>query len=102
MKKVLISLFILVSFFCSVPALYGQTDMGYAPGKENETPAGEAMIADVLIARPIGFVALVVGTGVSIVATPFALVTGTTHEVYGKLVADPFNFTVRRPLGNEW
>jgi len=99
---VLISIVMLVSFFCSAAALYGQTDMGYGPGKENETPAGEAMIADVLIARPIGFAALVIGTAVSIVATPFALASGTTHEVYGKLVADPYNFTVCRPLGQGW
>ncbi|HUJ70116.1 MAG TPA: hypothetical protein VLW86_11370, partial [Syntrophorhabdales bacterium] len=66
---------------------------------ENEPASGEAMTADLLVARPIGFCALVLGTAVSIVATPFALVSGTTKDVYGRLVADPFNYTVTRPLG---
>jgi hypothetical protein len=101
MKKALIGFVALVMFLCPVMALYAQDNMGYGypAAKDNEAASGEAMAADVIVARPIGFCALVLGTAVSIVATPFALVTGTTKEVYGRLVADPFNYTIERPLG---
>ncbi len=112
MKKMLIGVVVLLSFFCSAMALYGQTDMGqtdtgqtdtaYRYGKETEGPGGEAVIVDIVIARPLGFVALVIGTGAAVVATPFALASGTTHEVYGTLVGQPFYFTVNRPLGEGW
>ena len=102
MKKKLIGFVVLVLFFCSSIALYAQTDMGYPVGNEKEPASGEAMIADVLIARPISFVALVLGTGIAIVATPFALASGTTRDVYGRLVEDPFDFMVTRPLGEGW
>jgi len=102
MKKGLIGFVVLVTVFCSVMTLYAETDMGYPVAKENEPAPGEAMAADVLIARPIGFVALVLGTAVSIVATPFALASGTTKEVYGRLVKDPFDYTVNRPVGEGW
>ena len=102
MKKKLIGLTVLVLFFCSALTLYAQTDMGYPVGQEKEPASGEAMIADVLIVRPITFAALIAGAAVSIVATPFALASGTTREVYGRLVEDPFDFMVLRPLGEGW
>jgi hypothetical protein len=102
MKKRLIGLVVLVLFFCSAMTLYAQTDMGYPVGNEKEPASGEAMIADVLIVRPISLVALVLGTGIAIVATPFALASGTTREVYGRLVEDPFDHMMLRPLGEGW
>ena len=101
MKKALIGFVVLVLFLCPVMALHAQDNMGYGypAGKDNEAASGEAMAADLVVARPIGFCALVLGTAVSIVATPFAVVSGTTKDVYGRLVADPFNYTVTRPLG---
>ncbi len=102
MKKKLIGFVVLVLFFCSAMTLYAETDMGYQVGNEREPASGEAMIADVLVVRPVTLVALVLGTGISIVATPFALISGTTREVYGRLVAEPFDFMVNRPLGEGW
>ncbi|MGD0656491.1 MAG: hypothetical protein ABSD38_00315 [Syntrophorhabdales bacterium] len=102
MKKQLIGLIVLVLFFCPAFTLYAQTDMGYPVGSEREPASGEAMVADVLIVRPISFVALVLGTGIAIVATPFALASGTTRDVYGRLVEDPFDHMVLRPLGEGW
>lgn len=101
MRKALIGFVIVLFFFCPVMTLYAQTEtrMGYPVQSENEPPSGEAMAADVLVARPIGFAALLLGTAVSIVATPFAVLSGSTKDVYGRLVADPFNYTLRRPLG---
>jgi hypothetical protein len=57
------------------------------------------MTADLILVRPPSFVGLAIGFGVSILATPFALVTGTTGPVYRRLVVEPYRFTVCRPLG---
>jgi hypothetical protein len=65
-------------------------------------PSGEAMVADALIIRPVSILAVFLGTAVAIVATPFAAASGSTGQVYRKLVAEPFNFAVRRPLGEEF
>jgi hypothetical protein len=57
------------------------------------------MIMDVLFVRPLSFVGLVIGTGMSIIATPLALASGTIGPLYERLVVEPFDFTICRPLG---
>jgi hypothetical protein len=58
------------------------------------------MIMDLILVRPLSFVGLVIGTGASIVATPFALASGTVGPLYERLVVEPFDFAIRRPLGD--
>lgn len=62
-------------------------------------PSGEAMVADLAFARPMGFVALVFGTAASIVALPFALATCEPGKMYKKLVVEPYTYTFSRSLG---
>jgi hypothetical protein len=69
------------------------------PPAPAQPPAGEVMIVDLLLVRPISFIALVLGTGVSLLATPFALASGSTGPVYERLVVEPYEFTLCRPLG---
>jgi hypothetical protein len=57
------------------------------------------MIMDLLFVRPLSFVGLFIGTGMSIIATPLALASGSTGPLYERLVVEPFDFTVCRPLG---
>jgi hypothetical protein len=59
------------------------------------------MAVDAVLVRPISIAAFFLGTALSIVATPFALASGSTGQVYRTLVAEPFNFAIRRPLGEE-
>ncbi|OPY66674.1 MAG: hypothetical protein A4E57_02694 [Syntrophorhabdaceae bacterium PtaU1.Bin034] len=106
------TLFTAVVLLCSsmLPA-FAETDAAYqmeqqpAPGyasyRETQAPipSGEEMVADLLIVRPFSLAALIVGAGMSILATPLAVVTGTTGPVYDRLLKEPFNFTVCRPLG---
>jgi hypothetical protein len=98
MKNALIAFSVLLLLCCQTAPLFGQTGIP-DPYGEPVAPSGEAMVADLLLVRPVGFVALVFGAAVSIVATPFALATGTTPEVYGRLLGEPYNFTFCRPLG---
>ncbi len=110
MRRRLAGLTVLLLLLCAVPSLYA-TDASettylmetrgtpYPMDTVVPPPTGGAMIADLLIVRPISFIGLVIGSGLSIIATPFALVSGTTGPVYERLVVEPFDFTVCRPLG---
>jgi hypothetical protein len=65
---------------------------------DNKAPA-ESMIADFAVMRPLGIGATVVGTAFFIVSLPFSALGRNTDKAWNKMVADPFNFTFARPLG---
>lgn len=58
------------------------------------------MLADVLVARPIGIAACVLGLVGTVLAAPFAAISGNMDEVAQRLVADPFAYTFERPVGH--
>lgn len=62
--------------------------------------SAEAMAADLLVIRPLGIVASVLGTAVFIVSLPFSALGGNTKIACQKLVEDPAKFTFKRPLGD--
>ncbi|MBT8125613.1 MAG: hypothetical protein KJO81_12355 [Gammaproteobacteria bacterium] len=64
-----------------------------------ESGSAEAMVADVIVARPIGLVASVVGSAVYVVSLPFSLLGGNEKQAREKLVKEPTAFTFKRPLG---
>ena len=66
---------------------------------EAREPSGEAIVFDVVLARPLGLVTLVAGTAIFIVGLPFTLPTGSVGVSAKKLIADPFRFTFTRPVG---
>lgn len=61
--------------------------------------SGGAMIADAFIVRPVGIVAVAVGTVAFIGSLPFSLISGSTGDAARALVAAPAKFTFSRPLG---
>ncbi len=65
-----------------------------------DTHKEEETIADVVIVRPVGFVTLTIGAAFFIVSLPFGIVSGSTDKAAKALVADPFNYTFTRPLGD--
>jgi hypothetical protein len=65
----------------------------------HKDPPGELIIADVLIMRPVGMVACVVGLAGAIIAWPFAAMTNSCDRVCKQLINKPFNYTFARPLG---
>ncbi len=109
MRKALVCLTALLFLLCVMPPLHAENETQTTQLMENEgspypstpapPPTPEAMIMDLLFVRPISFIALAVGAGASILATPFALASGTTGVVYRRLVVQPYDFTVCRPLG---
>ncbi|WP_448383647.1 multidrug transporter [Desulfosoma sp.] len=63
------------------------------------SPNGGIMLADVLIARPMGIAACVVGLAGTVIALPFAAFSGSVHAVIERLVTEPFAYTFQRPVG---
>jgi hypothetical protein len=77
----------------------------HAEGMDKQVPVQEnsqddiPIIIDVLILRPVGLATCVLGLAASIVAMPFAIPSNSTGKVYRALIAEPFYYTFKRPLG---
>jgi len=65
---------------------------------EGEPSAG-AMVADVIVARPLGLVATTVGVAAFIVSLPFSALGGNVDQAVSKLVMGPARETFVRCLG---
>ncbi|MGA8178522.1 MAG: hypothetical protein WB792_00580, partial [Desulfobacterales bacterium] len=66
----------------------------------NEEITGSTMTADLLLVRPLGIVATVLGCAVFVVSLPFSALGGNTKQASQKLVKEPVEFTFTRPLGS--
>ena len=89
MKKTSIALLVICALIASTAQAFAE------PPKD-----GMAIVADVLFARPVGLVSIVAGTAMFIVALPFSLPSGSVETAGKLLVADPFEYTFARPLGD--
>lgn len=76
----------------------GGAALAQEPGILDEK-SGDAMAADLLLVRPVGIAASLLGSVFFIVSLPFSAMGGNTEEAYQKLVADPARHTFKRPLG---
>ena len=73
---------------------------GLAPTQGRNAPRDPVEVAaDVLVARPAGLVATVVGSAIYVVALPFAAIAGDTKETGRALVGAPARWTFQRRLG---
>ena len=88
MRKKLIALLVVFALIASA-----------APALANE-PTDAYIIPDVLLVRPIGLVAIVLGSVIFVVSLPVALPTGSVGKVGQRLVEDPVEFTFVRPIGD--
>jgi hypothetical protein len=89
-------IFLLISALVCVPfgaAALAGTQTG------NIEVSGSTMTADLIIVRPLGIVATVLGCAVFIVSLPFSALGGNTKQASQKLVKEPAEFTFTRPLG---
>lgn len=63
-------------------------------------PSAIAMAADLIIVRPLSFVATVLGTGLFVAQLPLSLIQWESPEAPArKLVVEPAKYTFTRPLG---
>ena len=77
-----------------------------ALAKEKQSITGEdrnavSMMFDLVILRPLGLAATVIGTAFFVVSLPFSILGGNTGEAAKKLMVEPAKYTFTRPLGAE-
>jgi hypothetical protein len=111
MKHLSIILTVFLFLGCVNAAVYGETFNPYPPPRSTSVngvgsasqvrsgPDGEAIVGDLFLVRPFSILAYLVGIGMAVVATPFTLASGTTYQVYDKLLNEPFDHAFQRPLG---
>ena len=87
-KHLIASLMVVVLF--APPAIAGESVSG---------DKGTDMAVDLIVVRPLGIAATVIGAAGFVIALPFTLPTGTTGETAREWVARPFEYTFNRPLG---
>jgi len=90
-------LFLLIAAMILIPL--GTSALAESKAVNNDI-SGTAMAADLLVIRPLGIVATVVGSAVFIVSLPFSALGGNTKAACRKLVGDPAKFTFTRALGD--
>jgi hypothetical protein len=66
--------------------------------QDSDVIAGK-MTGDALVARPLGLAATIIGGAIFVVSLPFSALGGNTEPAFNYLLADPFAFTFKRPLG---
>jgi hypothetical protein len=74
------------------PAYAAEEDM-------SKDPAGGSAIYDLVLARPVGLVGVVVGSVGFVLALPFTIPSGTVSKAAEDMVYKPVRFTFMRPLG---
>ena len=83
--------------FCCVLAIYLS---GMPSSRALDDSSTEAVAADVLVVRPVCFVATILGSAVFLIALPIAAISRTTHQTAHALVVKPARATFTRPLGD--
>lgn len=86
-KKLFVLLLVFALIISAVPAFAND-------------PTDAEIIPDILLARPLGVAAVVLGSAIFVVALPAALVSRSVGKTAERLVLDPVEFTFVRPLGN--
>lgn len=54
---------------------------------------------DLILMRPAGVAAMAIGTGTFIASLPLTYIAGIHRDAAEELVVKPYEFTVKRPLG---
>jgi hypothetical protein len=77
--------------------------MGWAEEKwtKDDPLTDEWNIIDLVLARPLGVVAGIFGTGVFILSLPFTIPTGSVDDAAQMFVVKPFNFSFVRKFPDE-
>ncbi|MFT5699809.1 MAG: hypothetical protein ACI8ZB_002675 [Desulforhopalus sp.] len=95
-KKTIISFFLILSFTIS-PLSFVIAAEG--SNRYHKQPSPETMTVDLVLCRPLGFVAMLGGTVFFVLSSPFSALGGNIDQAWDSLVVIPANYTFSRPLG---
>jgi hypothetical protein len=79
---------------------FGSPIMAQGQCLDEDTDPHMRMVGDILLIRPLGIVATVVGGALFVVSLPFSALGGNTEDVYQTMVVEPAKFTFTRPIGD--
>jgi hypothetical protein len=68
---------------------------------EDDPTTDEWSMIDILIARPMGIAAGIIGTGFFILSLPFTIPTNSVGNAAEMFVVRPFKFSFTRPIPDE-
>ena len=68
---------------------------------QSDAIADEYNMLDVLVARPLGVVAGIVGTAVFVVSLPFTIPTKSVDAAAQMFILEPFNFSFTRQFPDD-
>jgi len=66
---------------------------------ESKDASAGSMTYDLFIMRPVGLAATVTGSAIFVLSLPFTVLSSDVGKASRKLVGDPWDYTVDRPLG---
>lgn len=92
MGRMILTIFVVIAVACvSAPA--------FAASEADDA----AVLVDVILVRPVGLAAVIVGTAVFIVSLPFTIPAGGVSTAARVLISEPFAYTFVRPIGcHDW
>jgi len=102
MKRIILILTITLLSMTALPVL-AQEPLPPDPtltGRFTAEPAGEFIIFDALILRPMGLAAMAIGAGTAAVAYPWSRPSHSQYRVKKELLQKPYWYTFCRPIGD--
>jgi hypothetical protein len=91
-----VAVLLILSMLITAPLVYAEKAFTQELAEE---VSGEEMILDLILLRPFGFVATVIGAAAFVVSLPFTIPLKQTNEAAQKMVVAPGKYTFTRPLG---
>jgi len=89
-----ISFFLMISF-----SLLSLHSFASAQGNSPPAPSGGAIVADILLFRPLAFLGIFAGTVGVVISSLVTIPFNQTHEAAEILIMQPYRYTFERPLG---
>jgi len=89
----------MVLVIVAMTALMPVTSYGKNISKNEQYPTSMEMTADLLVVRPVAFVATILGTLTFVLSVPFSALGGNTEQAADLMVVAPFQSTFLRCLG---
>ncbi len=68
---------------------------------DDQTRRDEMNILDVVLARPLGIVGGIIGTGIFIISLPFTIPTKSVDKAANMFIIEPFKFSFVREFPDE-
>jgi len=103
MKRIALILAIILVSMTAIPVLAQEEVLPPDPtvtGRFTAEPAGEFIIFDAFVLRPLGLVSMGVGAGSAVVAAPWGTSSHSEDRVQRELLQKPYWYTFCRPLGD--